>query len=402
MLQKFTDRFIASLKPPGSGRREVRDSEAPGLAIRVTAAGEKSWAVRYSPKDAPQRRATIGLYPGLSLSEARAKAYDIAAAAKRGIDLVAGEERARLARLQTAGRPQTVRELTRKYVEDHAKANHRRWKLTERIFQMHVDPKIGPLLLDAVRRADVVTLLDDLQNKKKLNAQVNRVRSLIIAAFNWAIEREWMQANPAAIVRKRRIEHSRTRVLTDNEIRAIWKAAVKIGYPGGNFLRALMLCCQRRNEVQEMPRKEIKDDGSDWIIPASRNKGKRDHLIPLSTALRELFAGTPEGGPYMFSANGEHPYAGQVRLKRILDRECGVSDWTFHDIRRTVSTRMAELGVSLEVRRHLLNHARPKLDQVYNVYEFRAEKLRALEAWAERLRWIVSDNRDAKVVPLRR
>jgi integrase len=210
-----------------------------------------------------------------------------------------------------------------------------------------------------------------------------------------------MQANPAAIVRRRRIEHSRTRVLTDNEIRAIWKALVKIGYPGGDFVRGLFLSGQRRNEVQGMPRKEVKDD-TDWVIPASRNKGKRDHLIPLSRPLRELFASTPDSGPFMFSADGENPYAGQVRLKRILDQECGVSDWTFHDIRRTVSTRMAELGVPLEVRRHLLNHSRPKLDQVYNVYEFRAEKLRALEAWAERLAWIVSDRRDAKVLPLRR
>ena len=67
-----------------------------------------------------------------------------------------------------------------------------------------------------------------------------------------------------------------------------------------------------------------------------------------------------------------------------------------------MNTRLAELGIPLEVRQHLLNHARPKLDQVYNLYEFRAEKLRALEAWAERLRWIVSDERDTKVVPLRR
>jgi integrase len=158
------------------------------------------------------------------------------------------------------------------------------------------------------------------------------------------------------LVRKRKLEHSRTRVLTDNELRSIWKAALKIGYPGGDFVRALMLCCQRRNEVQKLPRTEIKEE-TDWIIPASRNKGKRDHLIPLSTALRELFKAIPDLGPYMFSADGENPYAGEVRLKRILDQECDVSDWIFHDIRRTVNTRLAELGVPPEVRQHLLNHA---------------------------------------------
>ncbi len=170
------------------------------------------------------------------------------------------------------------------------------------------------------------------------------MRGLIISAFNWAVEREWMPANPAATVRKKKIERSRTRVLTDNELRSIWQAALKVGYPGGDFVRALMLCGQRRNEVQKMPRAEIKDD-SDWVIPAERNKGKRDHLIPLSTALRDLFAATPESGPFMFSADGENPYAGEVRLKRILDQECGVKDWIFHDVRRTANTRLAELGV---------------------------------------------------------
>jgi integrase len=402
MPQKFTDRFIAGLKPPPSGRLEIVDSEAPGLTLRVTHTGEKSWAVRYRPgKGTDQRRATIGVYPGLSLADARTKAYEIAAKAQRGIDPLAEEKRAREIQKIIAAQPQSVKELNAKYIAEYAKTNMRKWQQCERVFQMHVDPKIGKLALGDVRRGDVVTLLDDMQNKKGLGAQVNRTRGLIIAAFNWAVEREFMLANPAASVRKRKLEHSRTRVLTDNELRSIWKAALKIGYPGGDFVRALMLCCQRRNEVQKMPRAEIKDE-TDWIIPAARNKGKRDHMIPLSPALRDLIKATPESGPYVFSADGENPYAGEVRLKRILDQECGVSDWIFHDIRRTVNTRLAELGVPLEVRQHLLNHARPKLDQVYNLYEFRVEKRKALEAWSERLAWIVSDDRDAKVVPIRR
>ena len=137
MRQKFTDRYVASLKAPANGRLEIVDTDAPGLTIRVTAAGEKTWAVRYRPgKGSAQQRATIGVYPGTSLAAARQKAYEIAAVAQRGIDPLAEEKRAQETRKVIASRPQTVKDLTAKYIEDYAKANMRKWRMCERIFQI--------------------------------------------------------------------------------------------------------------------------------------------------------------------------------------------------------------------------------------------------------------------------
>lgn len=401
--RNLTDRFLESLKPPKTGRIEVADKQAPGLTIRVTPDGRKSWAVRYSPKGAGQRRATIGAYPGMKLAEARAETFDIAAAAKRGIDKPAADQRAKEDEQRAAERPQTVKDLTARYIADYAKANQRRWRLTERLFQMHVDPEIGATPLGALRRADIVALLDDMQNKKGLAAQVNRTRSQLVAMLNWAVEREWLPANPAAGVKKRKgIEAPRARVLSDDELRAIWDAADAIGYPGGAFIKALILSGQRRDEVRCLPWSELIEGGAAWLLPGGRNKGKRDHLVPLSVDLRTLIEASEKVSPFVFSTGSEKPYAGQKRLKEILDRKSGVRGWTLHDIRRTVSTRMSELGISRDVVRRVLNHARPGLDRVYDAHQYRDEKAKALEAWAQRLALIMAGQKAGNVVSLAR
>jgi integrase len=403
MQRSLTDRFLESLKAPKAGRHEVADTQAPGLEIRVTPDGRKSWSVRYSPKGMGRRRATIGVYPGMKLADARAETYEIAAAAKRGIDKPSADQRAKEEVERAAGSPKTVKELTARYIADYAKANQRRWKLTERMFQMHVDPEIGAISLGMLRRADIVALLDDLQNKKGLAAQVNRVRSQLVAMLNWAVEREWLPANPAAGVKKRKgVEAPRARVLSDDELRKVWNAADAIGYPGGAFIKALILSGQRRDEVRCMPWSELIEADAAWLLPGSRNKGKRDHLVPLSKDLRALIEASEKVSSFVFSTDGKKPYSGQKRLKEILDRKSGVTGWTLHDVRRTVSTRMSELGIPRDVVRRLLNHAKPGLDRVYDAHEYREDKARALEAWAQRLALIIAGEKAVNVVALQR
>src|SRR5207248_1485346 len=115
-----------SLKPPTTGRLEIVDTGAPGLVLRVTAKGAKSWAIRYSPKGAQQQRASYGTYPAVKLAAARQRAQDIAAAAAKGIDLPAAQKREREAERQTAGRPQTMADLLDEYVARYCKPNQRK------------------------------------------------------------------------------------------------------------------------------------------------------------------------------------------------------------------------------------------------------------------------------------
>jgi integrase len=393
--KRLTDRFLQSVTPPAAGRAVYIDTEAPGLELRVSSHGGKSWSIRYRPRGRERKRTTYSAYPTIPLAEARARAKELAAAAARGIDLPEQEERKREEKRKAAKRPQTVGDLLDKYVEEYCKTNQRRWKLVERMFDMHVKPALGKRLLTELSRADLVELLDDLQNDKGLHAQVNRVRSQVVAALNWAIEREYLDTSPAAAIKKRKIEASRDRVLSEDELRKIWRAADKLPNPSRSLVKAWILTGQRRDEVRCIMWSEIDLDRALWTLPTARNKGKRDHEVPLSSAMLALLGDRPRPGRPVFTTDGQKPYAGQKRLKEILDRETGVSGWTFHDFRRTVSTGMAALHIPQDTIDRVLNHAKTALAGTYNRHQYLEEKRRALESWAERVAFIVGDGRDA-------
>jgi integrase len=393
MPQNLTDRYLQTIKPPLSGRLEIVDAGAPGLAVRVTLNGVKSWAIRYRLKGSEQRRASFGTYPAVSLRDARRRAREILGAAERGIDLVAQESRAAEEARKTAERPDTVADLLDRYLTDYCRGNQRRWQLTERMFDAHVKPAIGKVRLIELRRADIVEMLDDLENEKGLRAQVNRVRSQVVAALNWAVEREWIEHNPAVAIKKRKIEAARERVLSHDELRAIWRAADDLTDPSRALVKMLILTGQRRDEIRCLPWAELDLDNQTWTLPAARNKGKRDHKLPLAAAVVALLDELPRLGPFVFTVDGAKPYAGTKRLKQILNRDTGITGWVLHDIRRTVRSGLAELHIAKEVAERVLNHANKGLAKVYNRHAYVAEMRAALEAWEKHVA-IVGDARD--------
>ncbi len=385
-MPKLTDRTVAGVKPPAAGRLDITDTEVSGLTLRVTAAGAKTWAVRYRPKGGAQRRETLGAYPALKLSDARQRALDVLGAAFRGNDLPKAEAEAKEA---AAAASLTIADLVADYVDTYCKRNQRRWKLTERLFQTWVIPHIGARRLVDLGRHDVADMLDRLE-AADLRAQVNRVRSQLRAAFAWAMERpahKHLESNPVAAVKRRKnLEKPRQRVLTDSELRAIWHAAERIGGAAGAFAKMLILTAARRDEARCMLATEIAPGTADWIIPAARYKTKRDHLLPLpelAMAIVRDQIGSRQGAAPVFSVDGKRPYAGQKRLAEILRRESGIGGWTFHDCRRSADTGMAALGIDRDAREAVLGHAKPGLDRVYNVHDYRTEKAAALAAWAE-------------------
>ncbi len=399
MHVKLTEKFVQTVKPPATGRLSIADASTLGLTLRVTTRGEKSWQIRYRPKGQSQRYEVKGPYPTVSLADARQRAAAIYAAARHGIDLPETERAARKAEevreLERVRQARTLSWLLGEYVENYCKASQRRWTLTKRMFEMHVTPTLGSTMLNEVRRVKIVELLDMLQSKKKLAAQVNRVRSQLVAAFNWAIERGYMEVNPVAAIKKRRVEHSRTRVLNDDELCALWGAACELPDPSRTLVKMWILTGQRRDEVRCMGWSELDLKRGIWAIPGSRNKSKRDHEVPLSEQAVALLQSLPRLGDYVFTVNGKKPYAGQKRLKDILDCRSSVGDWTFHDLRRTASTGMAALGVSQEVIDRVLNHAQKGLSSVYNRHLYVSEKRQALAAWADYVSSLVREVRSA-------
>jgi integrase len=205
----------------------------------------------------------------------------------------------------------------------------------------------------------------------------------------WAVEREIIEINPAAGLRRQTKEKARDRVLNNSELRAVWNAIDELGYPAGPLFKLLILTAARRDEVRKMRWSEIDFQKGVWTLPADRSKNGLAHPIPLSTVAQEVLAVLPRfpGVDYVFSAKGNGCcYTNLQKPKAAIDRTTGITGWTLHDLRRTAATGMAELGISGETIARVLNHSERAIAGVTARYaraDHNNSKRAALEAWAE-------------------
>jgi integrase len=398
MATKLTDKLLRSLKPPAAGRLVILDVAAPGLRLRVTEKAAMSWLVRYRPRGQAQKAVTLGPYPTLTLADARQRAAEIAAAAKKGLDLIAEEGRQAEAAEAARAKARTVAEVAL----DFLKASERLKSYRQRASYMrnHVLPAIGSKVVGEIRRADVVELLDEIEHERKLGQTANRVRETLLAFFEYAVERQLADANPVAGTKRRRVEVKRQRVLTPDELRALWLGLNGLAAPVPAFIRTLMLTGCRREEARGMCWAELDLDAKVWTIPASRSKNGRVQEVPLSTPMVEVLGTVNRLGPFVFTRDGERPLSGMSDLKAAVDRASGIAGWRFHDLRRTLRTGLARLGVVDEIAERVIGHTMPGLTRTYNTHEYRAEKAAALQHWADHLMGLVYADSD-KVVPLR-
>ena len=362
--RNLSDAFLRKLKPPEAGRIEIGDTRVPALIARVTKGPDGRavivFSCRFTPKGEKRRRPNIGVYgpDDMTLAGARQRTREILVAARRGIDLPRKEIDDRKA-AERAGR--TVADLVDEYVPQYCKPNLRSWRSVELLLRNHVVPAIGARALPVLERAHIAEMLDKLQNEKGLTAQRNRIRTRLVGMFTWAIERGWMEHNPAAVVKHRKsLEKARSRVLSPAELRAVWRAAGDIPYPGGPLVRTLMLTGFRRDEARAAMWAEIDIEAQTWKLPAGRNKGKREFELPLSPAMVALLRELPERRPHVFSLDGRRPYTNLKALKAQLDEKSGVHGWVLHDLRRSFRTELAALDVPEEIAERLLNHAQPR------------------------------------------
>jgi hypothetical protein len=402
MRHKLTDRYIQTVKPPITGRLVVADTEVTGLSLRVTPNGVRSFLVRYRPRRQPQKSWTVpGTYPEVTLATARQKAREIVAAAKGGVDLVSERGRIEAERQKAAASARIIRELAAEYVERHCKPHLRGWRQAELRLNNHVLPALGDRAASDVRRGDILALMDDLQHKKGFRQQINRVRSVLSSMFQYAIEREYVTDNPVIGTRPRKVEVERQRILSDQEMRAIWLALDNLPDPGRSFGQTLFLTATRRDEARCMEWAEIAPAGDIWLLPAARNKANRDFEIPLPRQMVALLAGLPKLGAHVFTMSGAKPWAAEVTLKQAVDAKSGITGWVWHDIRRTVRSKLAELSVPYETAERVLNHAMTKLERTYNRHSYRQEKAQALQRWADHLMGLVYAD-SQRVVRLKR
>ncbi len=199
-------------------------------------------------------------------------------------------------------------------------------------------------------------------------------------------------------------EQARDRVLSDDELRVIWRAAENMPGPFGRCVRFLVLTATRRNEATDMRRDEVSN--GDWIIPAERMKGKREHVVPLSPAAKAIIDGMPKLGPYAFTNDGRRPIRGFTKRKAMFDAavltELRKQDpeaeplprWTLHDLRRTARSLMSRAGINTDIAERCLAHVMGGVRGVYDRYAYHDEKARAFEALAALIERIVNPPAD--------
>jgi integrase len=339
MRKTLTAKFIDNLRPHVERRYEVRDLLLPGFGVRVSVNGKKSWFA-VARVNGRQVRHTIGNYPTVTLAEAREAARLILKDIQLGL----------YAPIKTTPeqRPPTLGEMIALFIEIYAKPKNRGWKAVQATFRKF--SVIDQMPIGEITRSDIVKVLDGITaNGTPIAA--NRAMSAIKTLFAWLLDRGELSIHPLVGLRKPGIEKSRDRVLTDGELRSFWHATDELGFPFGPAFRLMALTGQRRGEVTSMRWSQVNLDEDVWTIPSSIAKNGRVHRVPLSEIALGVIRSLPRfvGSDLVFTTTGVSPISGFGRAKDRLDFIMQSDEWRLHDLRRTVASGMARLGVTPHV-----------------------------------------------------
>jgi integrase len=387
----LTDRFLRSLKPAPTGQRTVHwDATRPSFGVRITDRGVISFFVMRRMPGRPQPvRISLGRYPDISLAQARALATAAIGDLVSGIHPKAREQHAT-----------TFAALAEAFLSRPAAAKQRTADEIRKTVGRYLLPRWGSRAASRITRADAITMVEALD---RASGPYTAAKALALASsiFRHAQTREQIASNPCALIKITDFVGDmapRQRVLTAAELVLLWQATEDI-YPAGPFARLLLLTAVRRSEAARMTWGEVNLDDALWVIPASRTKSGVPHEVPLSPIAIDLLQSLPRfaGGDFVFSTTGGRNGIRSFDLyKNAIDARAaelappGLTNWRFHDLRRTARTNLASLGVIPFIAELILGHAQKGVHKVYDVHRYQAEKREALERWANRLRDIVT------------
>ena len=399
--QMLTSRTLETLKP-GPGRKEIADRHLPGLYLVVQPSGRRSWAVRYRHQGRP-RKHTLGSYPALDLKTARSLAGQALRAVAEGRD--PGREKIE-ARTEI---PDTVEVVARQFVDSHCRRLNRPRTLesTEQLLRQHVLPRWGQRLARDITRRDVLELTDGIIDSGRPVA-ANRALAVVRTLFNWACDRDILPASPCVGVRPPTPETARDRVLSDAELALLWSAATRLGGPFATLVQLLALTGQRRSEVARMEWAEIDLANSLWTLPAARCKSGKSHEVFLSqpaVAILQAFPRFAEGNFVLSTDGGLTASSNYGANKRRLDAllPADFKAWRLHDLRRSVASGMARLGVQLPVIEKVLNHSSGSFAGIVGVYQhhsFAIEKAKALALWGQHVAGLAAPPKRSNIIEL--
>ena len=380
-IRNLTDTSVKALKPTGA-QVDYWSSDLPGFGVRVSPAGRKAFVLRYRVNGGRQRRLTLGVYPRISLADARTKA-------RRALGDVAHERDPAQTR-QDARVGETFGELAALYMEKHAMVQKRSWREDRRIIDNELLPKWKHVKAKDLRRADVRNLVEEI-GERPAPIMANRVLATIRKIYNFGLARDIVEFNPCSQIDRPGQERQRDRVLPEGEIRQIWLTLEGKSPEMAAFYRLRLITAPRGGEVINMRWADLDLDGRWWTIPAEHSKNKLPHRVPLSklalAIVKPLKDAKPHGAVYALSgARGK-------RQRAEAAKRLNLSDFRGHDLRRTAASHMASAGIPRLVIGKVLNHVERGVTATYDRHSYDAEKRAALDAWARKLTAILKGSR---------
>lgn len=420
-MPKLTDSAIKAAKcPPGKDRIELADSSCPGLYLRVTKNGAKTFAFKYwSPILAKTVTLVLGQYDDITLPDAKRKVGDHRKEIARDEDPRA---RKRAERRKAANAEElSFDQLADQYVEQYAKPNKDSWKNDQHYLKR---PRAAWGRLPAATVTDdmAAELLDEIAEKAPVSA--NRTQSVLHKMFSWAKQpgRKLVQTNPLAdLDRRGGKEQSRDRVLTDDEVRTLWWGLDHPDLPADRevalALKTILTTMVRPYQAALMECAEligIDGDDAQYSMPRHRVKKRREVIVPLSDLAVEVIKDAisdddqtvvfpskfSDGDVPIARASLSQALAGKKNGKKVGDKTedrtgirefLGLEHFTAHDLRRTAATIARRAGAPRPDVKALLDHVNGDVTEVYDKYDMLKEKRQVVNLLASELHRIVGD-----------
>jgi integrase len=401
---KPNHRQVLAAKAINGKRTQYRIAGCKGLVLDVRESGQRTWFVRYQPGGRGARKFRwfkIGDASVISVGDATDKAD----AVLRSVQKDARDPQAE--RVKTRQESKTFGDLFEDWHERYATPRLKRSDTDRFLYRRHIEPGFAKTRVADLKRIEIGRFRDKVaRNASPLTS--NSVIVLINRVLNWAVDEGLIEVNPAARLRKVGERKPRERVLTHAGIVTFWKSLEAMETMTGehmaraekgrmlspatrSILRLLLLTGQRRSEVVEAQKSELELQGKEpvWTIPGARTKNGLLHRLPLCPMAAAEFAralkASPEKSKFVFPSPEDvmQPISAELKIPTVSP----------HDLRRTVGTELARLGLPVHVRSLVLNHSpmsRGITDAVYNRYAYDKEKREALGAWEEELRLLLT------------
>ncbi|HFD15427.1 MAG TPA: DUF4102 domain-containing protein [Rhodospirillales bacterium] len=400
-LKKITDKFVERAE-----RGRHYDHGIPGFGVYIGAT-KKSYFIEYPIRLAwgsQVRRFTFAEH-GMpapdgetwTAEKARCEAERLRELIKDGKDPL--EERKRLED-ERRKLMATVADLAAAWLAED-QAEHRSLKEHRRIVERYILPEIGHLRVREVEKRHILRLLESISERGK-RGMAGHTFDRLRRMFRWGVARGWSEHDPTEGLERPSPKKKPPRVLKDDELVTVWRAAERIGFPYGHIIRLLILTGCRREEIGGLCWSEVHDlDGTDPRIEleGDRTKTGEPHIVPLSGPAVDILKDCPRaGGAYVFGRNGRYSFQGWSRAKRRLDARVAelagapLKEWCVHDLRRACATGLQRLGVRLEVTEAVLGHVsgtRGGIVGLYQCYRYERERRQALAEWAEKITTLV-------------